>query len=68
MSKKNIFALKYGVCEYFNIPRNIPYKDLSDNDKYILLFGSDGIKTPINIQTDLEIQNMEKLSRSNPIV
>ena len=48
MSKRKYFRAQiYGVCEYFNIPRNIPYKDLSDNDKYILLFGSDGIKTPI---------------------
>ena len=31
----------------FQIPKNIPYEDLSENDKYILLYGSDGIKTPI---------------------
>ena len=37
-----------GVCEYFEIPKDIPYEKLSKNDKDILLFGTDGIKTPIN--------------------
>jgi len=37
-----------GVCEYFEIPKDIAYEELSENDKDILLFGTDGIKTPIN--------------------
>jgi excinuclease ABC subunit A len=37
-----------GVCEYFEIPKDIAYEELSKNDKDILLFGTDGIKTPIN--------------------
>ncbi len=37
-----------GVCEYFEIPKDVAYEELSKNDKDILLFGTDGIKTPIN--------------------
>ena len=48
MSTRKYFRAQiYGVCEFFEIPMDISYKDLSENDKHILLNGSDGIKTPI---------------------
>tara|TARA_X000000368_G_scaffold390642_1_gene354020 strand:+ start:1 stop:1890 length:1890 start_codon:yes stop_codon:yes gene_type:complete len=48
MSTRKYFRAQiYGVCEFFEIPMDVSYKDLSENDKHILLNGSDGIKTPI---------------------
>ncbi len=46
--RKYFRAQIYGVCEYFEIPKEVPYEELSKNDKDILLYGTDGIKTPIN--------------------
>ena len=49
MSYRRYFrAQVHGVCDYFEIPKNISYEELTKNDKDILLYGSDGIKTPIN--------------------
>ncbi|MFL2678457.1 MAG: excinuclease ABC subunit UvrA [Candidatus Actinomarina sp.] len=48
MSTRKYFRAQiYGVCEFFEIPMDLPYKELTENDKHILLNGSDGIKTPI---------------------
>ena len=46
--RKYFRAQIYGVCGYFEIPKEVPYEELSKNDKDILLYGTDGIKTPIN--------------------
>ncbi|MBP56633.1 MAG: excinuclease ABC subunit A [Rhodobiaceae bacterium] len=46
--RKYFRAQIHGVCEYFEIPKEVPYEELSKNDKEILLYGTDGIKTPIN--------------------
>ena len=49
MSYRRYFrAQVHGVCDYFEIPKDISYGELTKNDKDILLYGSDGIKTPIN--------------------
>ena len=49
MSYRRYFrAQVHGVCDYFEIPKDISYEELTKNDKDILLYGSDGIKTPIN--------------------
>ena len=49
MSYRRYFrAQVHGVCDYFEIPKDISYEELTKNDKDILLHGSDGIKTPIN--------------------
>ena len=49
MSYRRYFrAQVHGVCDYFEIPKDISYGELTKNDKNILLYGSDGIKTPIN--------------------
>ena len=49
MSYRRYFrAQVHGVCDYFEIPKDISYEELTKNDKNILLYGSDGIKTPIN--------------------
>ncbi len=46
--RKYFRAQIHGVCEYFEIPMDIPYEEISINDQEILLYGTDGIKTPIN--------------------
>ena len=49
MSYRRYFrAQVHGVCDYFQIPKDVSYEELTKNDKDILLYGSDGIKTPIN--------------------
>ena len=49
MSYRRYFrAQVHGACDYFEIPKDISYEELTKNDKDILLYGSDGIKTPIN--------------------
>ncbi len=49
MSYRRYFRAQVnGVCDYFQIPKDISYEELTNNDKDILLYGSDGIKTPIN--------------------
>ncbi len=46
--RKYFRAQIHGVCDYFEIPKNVPYEELNKNDTEILLNGTDGIKTPIN--------------------
>ena len=48
MSTRKYFRAQiYGVCEHFDIPMDIPYKELTRHQKDILLHGSNGENTVI---------------------
>ena len=48
MSTRKFFRAQiFGVCEEFKIPIDVPYKNLSSNQKEILLNGSNGVETVI---------------------